>query len=238
MFFQAMLSNCTFPLKNNSERPTPFLNLGFHCLLLVLLVSSMSSCAHTSGDSQPQFVEEIGETPEGSKANRDPFLAARLGPGDVLEIRVFQEEELSGVHRVGPEGSVQFPLCGTVEVLERTAAEVAEAVRECLVKGRFMLEPQVTVMPREFHSKKIFVLGHVAQPGTFAFENGMNIVQVITLAGGFSDFANQNAVNVTRKTARGKELRFQVPVADVGTGKAPNFLLEPGDIVHVPRGLF
>lgn len=180
-------------------------------------------------------------SPEASSSSipplHDPHLAARLGPNDVFEVRVFKEPELSGKHRVGPEGGIDFPFCGQLQIQGLTAGEVAALITACLRDGRFLREPQVTVVPTEFHSKKIFVFGHVSKPGTFSFESGMSIVQAITLAGGFVEFAARNSVNVTRKRSDGSELRYQVPVTDVGTGKAPNFLLEPGDIVYVPRGI-
>lgn len=205
-------------------------------LAIQLVACATPSASHTTSlTDSTDAPESVHVQP--TAPSHDPHLAARLGPGDVFEVRVFQEPELSGTHRVGPEGGIDFPFCGRLEIQGRTAGEVASLVSHCLRDGRFLREPQVTVVPTEFHSKKVFVFGHVAKPGTFVFENGMSIVQAITLAGGFVEFAARNSVNVTRKRPDGSELRYQVPVTDVGTGKSPNFLLEPGDIVYVPRGI-
>ena len=162
--------------------------------------------------------------------------ATTLGPGDLFEVRVFQEAELSGVFQVGPQGDIIFPLCKKVQVGGLTANGAAEKLRACLADG-FMRNPQVSVLVKEYNSKKVFVFGEVQKPGTFLFEDGMSVVQAITLAGGFSRNASQNSTSVTRRV-NGQEVKVKVSVQDIALGKAPNFTLEPGDIVYVPESLF
>jgi protein involved in polysaccharide export with SLBB domain len=112
----------------------------------------------------------------------------------------------------------------------------AEALRACLAQD-FMRDPQVSVLVKEYNSKKVFVFGEVQKPGTFTFEDGMSIVQAVTLAGGFTRSAAQNSTSVTRRV-NGAEVKMKVTVQDIALGKAPNFTLEPGDIVFVPESLF
>jgi protein involved in polysaccharide export with SLBB domain len=90
---------------------------------------------------------------------------------------------------------------------------------------------------KEYNSKKVFVFGEVQKPGTFVFEEGMTIVQAVTLAGGFTKSASQNSTSVTRRV-NGQEVKVKVSVQDIALGKASNFALEPGDIVYVPESLF
>lgn len=160
-------------------------------------------------------------------------LASRLGAGDVFEVRVVNEPELSGLFRVGSEGEIDFPFCGRVGVEGLHAAEVVERLRGCLREG-YLRNPQVTVLEREYNSKKIMVFGHVQKPGAFVFENDMGVVQAITLAGGFSPFAQRNRVVVTR-VDDGRTSNHRVPVEDIGLGAAPDFFLLPGDTVFVPE---
>lgn len=164
------------------------------------------------------------------------LAAATLGPGDLFEVRVFQEPELSGVFQVGPQGDIIFPLCKRVVVGGLTANGAAEQLRTCLSQG-YLRNPQVSVLVKEYNSKKIFVFGEVQKPGTFPFEDGMSIVQAITLAGGFSRNAAQNSTSVTRRV-NGQEVKVKVNVQDIALGKAPNVTLEPGDIVYVPESMF
>jgi protein involved in polysaccharide export with SLBB domain len=166
----------------------------------------------------------------------EPRVSSTLGPGDVFEVRVYQEPELSGVYRVGPNGDIVFPLCRRVPVAGLTANAVAERLRTCLGEG-FIRSAYVSVIVKEFNSQKIFVFGEVQKPGTFVYEDGMTIVQAITVAGGFTKGAAQNSSSVTRLVG-GQEQKVKVPVQDIALGKAPNFVLKPGDIVYVPESLF
>jgi polysaccharide export outer membrane protein len=162
--------------------------------------------------------------------------ASTLGPNDLFEVRVYQEPELSGLYQVGPQGEIMFPLCKKVSVSGLTANGVAEKLRACLSKG-FLRDPQVTVLVKEFNSRKVFVFGEVQKPGTFAFEDGMSVVQALTLAGGFTKQAAQNSTSVTR-IVNGQEVKMKINVQDIALGKATNFTLEPGDIVYVPESMF
>ncbi len=162
--------------------------------------------------------------------------ASTLGPGDVIEVRVYGEPELSGVYLLGRLGDVTFPLCQRVVLGGLSANGAADKLRECLSAG-FMRDPQVSVLVKEYNSKKVFVFGEVQKPGTFAYEDGMSVVQAVTIAGGFTRTAAQNSTSVTRRV-QGQERKIKVPVQDIALGKAPNFTLEPGDIVYVPESLF
>ena len=195
-------------------------------LLVVATLVAATACAHGDGSVPPSKAPTLPE----------PVVASSLGPGDVFEVRVFQEPELSGVYQVGPQGDVIFPLCKRVPVAGLDANAAAEAIRACLAKG-FMRDPQVSVLVKEYNSKKVFVFGEVQKPGTFPFEDGMSVVQAVTLAGGFTKTAAQNSTSVTRRVG-GTETKIKVNVQDIALGKAPNFTLEPGDIVYVPESLF
>lgn len=159
-----------------------------------------------------------------------------LGSGDMLEVRVFQEADLSGMFRVSAEGTIVYPLCGKVMLAGLTASAAGDALTDCL-KGGYLKKPQVTVLVREYTSKKVFVFGEVNKPGTFPWEDNMSIIQVITLAGGFTKQASRNATNVTR-LVNGAETKMKVPVEEIGIGREKNFVMQPGDIIFVPESFF
>jgi polysaccharide export outer membrane protein len=159
-----------------------------------------------------------------------------FGPGDLIEVRVFEEADLSGPYRVAPGGTIDFPLCGKVRVQGLNSSGTADALSRCLGE-RYLKHPQVTVLLREYNSKKVFVFGEVQKPGTFPYEEDMSIIQAITMAGGFTKVASKNDIAVTR-TVGGRETKIRVPVADIGTGREKNFQLQPGDIVFVPESMF
>ena len=173
--------------------------------------------------------------PDLARLVESSVAAAALGPGDVIEVRVYREQELSGLFQLSPDGTIDYPLLGTQKVEGLTSSEIAARIRKGLAEG-YLKEPFVTVTVKEFLSKRVYVLGQVEKPGTFRFEDGMNVIQVITLAGGFTKIARPDSTVVTR-VQDGKETRTVLPVKEISEGKAPNFLLRPGDIVFVPESL-
>lgn len=158
-----------------------------------------------------------------------------LGPGDVFDIRVFEEQELSGTYRVLSDGSINFPLVGKAIVGGLTVSQLSELLEREL--SHYLRQPNVSIFVKEYNSRKVYVFGEVNKPGTFVYEEAMNVIQAITLAGGFTKLADKNGTSVTR-VIDGREQRIPVHVRDIGEGNAPNFRLEPADIVFVPESIF
>lgn len=160
----------------------------------------------------------------------------RLGTDDVFEVRVFSEPDLSGIYRVAADGTIDYPLVGRVNVLGLTSGEVQSALVAKL-KGPYLLNPQVSVMVREWNSRKISVIGQVQRPGSVAYFPSMTIVDAIAAAGGFTGTAAKN--NVTLRREVGGVVNTQVyPVAEISSGRAPNVNLQPGDILVVDERFF
>jgi protein involved in polysaccharide export with SLBB domain len=160
-----------------------------------------------------------------------------VGPGDVFDIRVYGEKDLSDTFRVASDGTIDFPLIGTIGVSGKTSTEIAKLVEDLLKNGGFLKQPQVSILVKEYNSKKISVFGQVARPGTFPYQDGMSVVEAVSQAGGFNSMAKKNETMVIR-VVNGKKERFNVPVESIAEGQAPNFVLRPGDIVFVPERIF
>lgn len=210
------------------------------CAAFALAAGCKTPTSQTGQTVSTRELEEQMKTDGGSvSGGRDEGPrgeVSTVGSGDLLEVRVFQEPDLSGPYRISPEGTIDFPLCGKVKLQAMTSSECADALTKCLADG-FLKRPQVTVLVREYTSKKVFVFGEVQRPGTFPYEENMSVIQAITLAGGFTKLAAKNNTNVTR-LVEGKELKIRVPVEDIGVGREKNFLLQPGDIVFIPESFF
>jgi polysaccharide export outer membrane protein len=169
----------------------------------------------------------------------DPGTAApppdtTLGPGDVFDVRVFGEKDLSSTYRVASDGSIDFPLVGTVVLAGTTPTEAAKLLEQKLRDGEFLKQPQVSILVKEYNSKKVSVFGQVKEPGTFPYEEGMSVVEAISTAGGFTSMAKKNDTTVIR-VVDGQKKRYRVEVEKIGEGRAPNFVLRPGDIIWVPE---
>lgn len=193
---------------------------------LVVAFLSLGACVgpkSTTGQLRP---DQLAPPDGGVSANT-------LAANDLLEVRVYQEVDLSGVYRVSPEGRINFPLCGKVLVGGMSAGEAADAITGCLKKD-YLRRPQVSVLVKEFNSKKVFVFGEVQKPGSYSFEEGMTIIHAVSNAGGFTKTAAKNSVNVTR-VVEGQEVKVPVKVEDIVIGRDKNFALQPGDIIFVPE---
>jgi len=161
-----------------------------------------------------------------------------LGPGDLIIIDVFNEDTLaSKPFQVSSDGTIDYYLIGRVKVGGKKPEEVAQIIAGKLVEGGFLLNPQVSVLVKEFHSKRIHVLGEVKKPGTFAYQEGLTVVQAVTMAGGFTALAKDNRVSITRKID-GEDQVFVVDVKKIISNKAPNVPLQSGDIIYVPERVF
>jgi len=160
-----------------------------------------------------------------------------LGAGDVFEVRVYGEENLSGTFRVAQDGTIDYPFVGRVEVRGLEPPSVADRLSQGLRSGNYLLHPQVSVMVTEYNSKRVTVMGAVREPGQFPLSPGLTAVQAVSLAGGFGPLANRNETVVTR-TIDGEPRQFRVPVEEVARGHERDLPLRAGDIVFVPERVF
>ena len=194
------------------------------CLAVIAL--SLCACGPSTKTS----------TPQDTTLAAPPQIDTTFGVGDTFDVRVFGENDLSGTYKVGGEGNIDFPLIGIVHVQGLDPQSVAKLLAERLRQG-ILRDPQVTVLARDQNSKKVYIMGQVGKPGTLPYTPSMNVVEAITLAGGFTPLAAKNDTVVTRVDS-GKKLILKVPAGDIGEGRARNFFLQPGDIISVPERIF
>ena len=161
--------------------------------------------------------------------------ADSLEVGDAIEVKVFGEPDLGGSFRVRSDGTVNLPLVGSVVVRGLTPEQASETLTAAYAKG-YLKDPQVTVTATNLASKRFYVWGAVNSPGVFGYEPDLNILRAVMMAGGFAQGASKNSVVVTRNI-KGAEVRTEVPVDDIGQGKARNFKVLPGDIIYVPTSI-
>ncbi len=190
----------------------------------------LSSCVVAVG-----LLVACGSTPTQNYPTTPPNNVGdtTLGVGDIFQVRVFRQEEMSGEYSVSSEGTISFPLIGAIPAVGKSPARLEREIRQALADG-YLKNPQVSVIVKEFKSKKISVFGQVKKPGTLSYSDGMTVVEAISMAGGFTNMASKNSVNVTRKH-NNKTVKYTLPIERIGKGKAANFYVSPGDVVFVPR---
>jgi protein involved in polysaccharide export with SLBB domain len=160
---------------------------------------------------------------------------ATLGTGDVFEVRVFQEPDLSGAYRIDPAGSIDFPLVGRVAVAGHLPGEIEDILTKQLT--RYVHKPQVSIFVKELNSKRVIVYGQVRNPGMFPFSDPMTISQAISLAGGFTAMAQRERVRIRHREQDHQRIT-EVNLRAISDGADRNQYLSPGDEVYVPERLF
>lgn len=156
-----------------------------------------------------------------------------LGPGDIIEIRVAEQDELTGEYEIGEDGTIRFPWIGELEVAGRSKAEISAALEQRLTDG-WLRQPQVVVRVLTRQNREVSVLGQVNQPGSYPYKERLTLVQAISLAGGMNPLSQPKRVKLIRETDQGRQT-FEINVREIINSKRDDLPLEPGDIVFVPE---
>jgi len=167
-----------------------------------------------------------------------PVQTSSLGGGDVIEVLVYDEPSMSKTYKVAPNGTIDFPFAGTIEVEGKEPQEIAEVLRTRLRDGKILKNPQVSVLVKEVNSKKFAVFGQVQKPGQFPMTEGMTVVQAISLAGGFTPLADRDRVTLNRRVSKSKVVRVVFSVAAMTEGKINDVPLQAGDTIYVEERVF
>jgi polysaccharide export outer membrane protein len=156
-----------------------------------------------------------------------------IGPEDVLSIQVWKEEQLSQTVMVRADGKISLPLIDEIQAAGLTPLRLKEVLTQKF--KQFVETPIVTVMVREAKSFKVYIGGQVAKPGVYTLVEEITLLQLIPLAGGFTEWANQRKILLIRKEG-GEEKRITINYKKIISGKdlSNNVTLKPGDTIIVP----
>lgn len=157
-----------------------------------------------------------------------------LQPGDILEILVWKEEDLTKEVLIRPDGGISFPLAGDLVASGRTVDQLRTELIARL--GRFIPDLDVTVLLKEVKGNKIYVIGQVSKPGEFVVNPQVDVMQALTMAGGVNAFASLSDIFVLRRTESGEQTRFNFDFTAVTKGRdlQQNIMLQSGDVLVVP----
>jgi polysaccharide biosynthesis/export protein len=198
----------------------------FSWIVVTLVILGVSGCAERRLDDKVDLTEPSEFS---------------LGPEDVLKVTVWKSPDLSGEVAIRPDGTITMPLIGDVPAAGLTANLLAKRIGERLTE--YISSPIVTVQVKEVNSYFIYVLGEVVRPGKYPLKSYANVMQGISLAGGFGPFASKNKIKVLRNVSSGSQghegkRQIEIPVRydDIlkGTAVPGNFILRSGDVIVVP----
>ena len=185
-----------------------------------------SAGCKTTGD----YVSVDSIAPSVPPANREDVLQA----GDLISIRVWNQDSISTRARIRPDGKISLPFLDDVEASGSTPSALAKRIQARLKE--FIVNPVVTVSLDEARPMLVAILGEVVRPGNFPLEPGSGVLQALATAGGMTPFANRDGIMVIRQKADGsgaQRIRFTYSGLTQLQGRAATFRLQGGDVVVV-----
>ena len=202
--------------------------------LLFVAALAWASPALVFGQSTPPPAQQ----PVGTSGTPRPASTAPVGPdyklgtGDKLRVEVYKEPQLSQSLQIRPDGKITLPLLGDVVAAGVTPKELTTTLTERF--REFLNTPVVTVIVAEAVPPVVYVLGEVNSPGAQSLSGPTTVLQALSLAGGFKDFANQKNIRILRNRPDGtvQTLNFNYKDAIKSTGKP--MMVVPGDTIIVP----
>ena len=195
----------------------------------------------------PAFAQTPAAAPEVPAAAATPAPPAQVeadyvvGPQDVLNVRIYGEEKMSGRIRIDNDGSFPFEYLGRIEAEGMTPAQIEAYLTKALGDG-YLRNPQVSVEVVEYRSQSVFVTGEVRAPNKYSLPGNSTLMDVLTLAGSVTSNAG-NWVQITHAPkgaevlgpSASAEYDMRVNLRDIQTGKAQNIKMRDGDTVFVPK---
>lgn len=214
-------------------------------LSLCLLSIGLSGCTlsdlgsgKTAGTAPPAVIVDQNALSAGSQRASTPQNPPvrqggpyRVKAGDRLSVFVFDNPDLVQTVVVGPDGRFSFPLVGAVQAAGRSLNAIDATLTQRLAKN--ILLPEVSVTLEELSSRRIYVTGEVIAPGVFDVTEQISVVQAISMAGGFTAFADKSRITVYNPSRRTQARRVFNYTAFLANPTAYDFALRPGDTVIV-----
>lgn len=157
----------------------------------------------------------------------------RIGPDDILNIFVWKEPDLTRDITVMSDGRISLPLIGNILAQGKTVAELKEIITEKL--KNYIEAPEVTVIVNESRSRRIYTIGNVRTPGPYPLAPNMTVLQALSAAGGFAEWADTKNILIIRREGE-KEAQFTFNYKEAIAGKKieQNITLKPNDTIVVP----
>jgi len=155
-----------------------------------------------------------------------------IGPGDELQVQVFDTPELDYSARVTDNGDLPLILGGSVKVASLTPSEAASVIENALIAAKVMYHPQVLVTVQEYATQSVTVSGQVVKPGAYEINTPRSIMDVVALAGGLTDLADRH-VTIQRADGGAEEVVFMSNDSTEDIKRST--LVYPGDRVLVPK---
>lgn len=160
----------------------------------------------------------------------------RLGPGDLISVKVYETEDLNAEVRVSSRGSVSLPLLDNVDVYNLSAAEAEDKI-ETLYKEKYLKDPHITVYIKEHVSKQITIVGSIVKPGTYDYVTKRRLLDVLAIANGLNELAGSTAYVTRQNPVTKQRISYLINLdALLKNGDMEqNMVVLGGDVIFVPE---
>jgi protein involved in polysaccharide export with SLBB domain len=163
-----------------------------------------------------------------------------LNPTDQVAVEVFGEDDLRTNGRLNPEGNLSVPLLGSIHLAGLTLTQAVSKLTE-LYSRDYLVNPKINVTLLSYARKRFSILGQVNSPGNKEMpegtQEGIDLLEAIALAGGYTRIASPERITVRRQDASGDQV-FKVNAKRFTKGKGGSFLVKPGDTINVGESIF
>ena len=156
----------------------------------------------------------------------------RIGPEDVIRVSVWENPELTMDVTVRPDGKISLPLIKEIHAADLTPMELSDVITQNLKE--YMKDPHVTVILIQTNSPKIYLVGNVLRPGSYALRNDMTVLQALSLAGGFTTFASPRNMKLISGNGTRQEIRKMNYYNMIDETELNYHMLKPGDTIVIP----
>lgn len=157
-----------------------------------------------------------------------------LGPGDVLKITVYDNDDLRTKARVSDDGAIIIPLLGQVEIQGLTVSKASAKIAGLLADG-YIIDPQVNIFVEEFRSKKAIILGQVNQPGLIEMSGPITMLELLSKAGGLAADFGETATIKRKDGNQDKVILINLKSLTEGGDLSQNIPVRDGDTIYVSK---
>jgi polysaccharide biosynthesis/export protein len=199
---------------------------------ILALFLAGTTFAQNSDTSPPPTAPPVSPSDSVSASAASPQYILRQG--DVVQVKVYQEEDLTSLSRIGREGTITMPLLGSVKVVSNSLEQATLIIRELLAKD-YLVDPQVNLNVTEFAKRRFTVLGQVQRPSTYDMppDDTVTLLQAIATAGGYTRIGNSRKITVQRVVGgESRLLRLDAEAMAVDKKGKP-FEIQPDDVIIV-----
>jgi polysaccharide export outer membrane protein len=204
----------------------------FLTLTVACLTGARAEAGQTPNAPSAVGSKDVAHTADASAQGTAPEARVKIGPGDLIEVNVYDEEDLDQTVRVNDLGDGSFNFIGTLHLSGLTTDQARTLIASKLKEGNYLLAPQVDLIIREYNSQGVIVVGEVKTPGVYPVIGGQSLLGVLAAAGGTTPLAGPE---ITIQRAEDRSTLNVLLSKDAHQALSSDVHLYPGDKIIVPR---